>query len=93
MLDDRDFAGLSDHAQSVPGSTTGEGGIGNRTGWTDSVTFCSVLSDCIVHLLSFVTAKNTAECRLWMENADGERWVVGMASVELSNLPVWLRCS
>lgn len=66
------------------------GGIGNRTGWTDSVTFCSVLLDCVVHLLSFVAAKNTAECRLWMGNADGERWVVGMATVKLSNLPVWL---
>jgi acyl dehydratase len=40
-----------------------------------------------VHLRGAVTQKNaadhTAECDLWMENDDGERWVIGTATVAL----------
>jgi len=46
-----------------------------------------VLPDCSIHLLGFVTQKDdeqhTAECDIWMENDDGERWVVGTAAVTL----------
>lgn len=44
-----------------------------------------VLPDRNVHLRGAVTQKNeedhTAECDIWMENDDGERWVVGTATV------------
>ncbi len=46
-----------------------------------------VLPDCNIHLLGFVTQKNeadhTAECDIWMENDDGERWAIGTATVTL----------
>ena len=46
-----------------------------------------VLPDCAIHLLGFVTQKDieqhTAECDIWMENDDGERWVMGTATVVL----------
>ncbi|HKA52250.1 MAG TPA: MaoC/PaaZ C-terminal domain-containing protein [Candidatus Binatia bacterium] len=46
-----------------------------------------VLPDRDVHLRGAVTQKNeadhTAECDLWIENDDGERWVVGTATVAL----------
>ena len=46
-----------------------------------------VLPDCSIHLLGFVTQKDdeqhTAECDIWMENDDGERWVTGTAAVTL----------
>ena len=46
-----------------------------------------VLPDCSIHLLGFVTQKDdeqhTAECDIWMENDDGERWVIGTAAVTL----------
>ncbi len=46
-----------------------------------------VLPDCSIHLLGFVTQKDdeqhTAECDIWMENDDGERWVIGTAAVAL----------
>ncbi len=46
-----------------------------------------VLPDCNIHLFGFVTQKNeadhTAECDIWMENDDGERWAIGTATVTL----------
>ena len=46
-----------------------------------------VLPDCNIHLLGFVTQKDdeqhTAECDIWMENDDGEPWVIGTAAVAL----------
>ena len=46
-----------------------------------------VLPDCSIRLLGFVTQKDdeqhTAECDIWMENDDGERWVIGTAAVTL----------
>jgi len=46
-----------------------------------------VLPDCNIHLLGFVTQKDDeqhiAECDIWMENDDGERWVIGTAAVAL----------
>ena len=46
-----------------------------------------VLPDCTLHLRGAVTQKNqvdhTAECDLWIENDDGERWVIGTATVLL----------
>ena len=46
-----------------------------------------VLPDCSIHLLGFVTQKDdeqhAAECDIWMENDDGERWVIGTAAVAL----------
>ena len=46
-----------------------------------------VLPDCSIHLLGFVTQKDdeqhTAECDIWIENDDGERWVIGTAAVTL----------
>ena len=46
-----------------------------------------VLPDCNIHLLGFVTQKDdahhTAECDIWMENDDGERWAIGTATVTL----------
>ena len=46
-----------------------------------------VVPDCPLHLLGFVTQKDaeqaTAECDIWMENDDGERWVIGTATVRL----------
>ena len=46
-----------------------------------------VLPDCSIHLLGFVTQKDderhNAECDIWMENDDGERWVIGTAAVTL----------
>jgi acyl dehydratase len=46
-----------------------------------------VLPDHNVHLRGAVTQKNendhTAECDIWLENDDGERWVVGTATVTL----------
>lgn len=50
-----------------------------------------VLPDCTIHLLGFVTEKDTvhhtAECDIWMENEDGERWVIGTATVKLPRRP------
>jgi len=44
-----------------------------------------VLPDRNVHLRGAVTQKNeedhTAECDIWLENDDGERWVIGTATV------------
>ena len=44
-----------------------------------------VLPDRDVHLRGAVTQKNeadrTVECDIWLENDDGERWVVGTATV------------
>jgi acyl dehydratase len=46
-----------------------------------------VLPDRDVHLRGAVTQKNetdhTAECDIWIENDDGERWVIGTATVAL----------
>jgi len=46
-----------------------------------------VLPDCTLHLRGAVTQKSqvdhTAECDLWIENDDGERWVIGTATVLL----------
>jgi len=46
-----------------------------------------VLPDRHVHLRSAVTQKietdHTAECDIWLENDDGERWVIGTATVAL----------
>ncbi len=46
-----------------------------------------VLPDRTIHLRGAVTQKNqvdhTAECDLWIENDDGERWVIGTATVLL----------
>ncbi|HXG18308.1 MAG TPA: MaoC/PaaZ C-terminal domain-containing protein [Methylomirabilota bacterium] len=44
-----------------------------------------VLPDRNVHLRGAVTQKNeqdhTVECDIWLENDDGERWVIGTATV------------
>jgi acyl dehydratase len=44
-----------------------------------------VLPDRNVHLRGAVTQKNeadhTVECDIWIENDDGERWVIGTATV------------
>jgi len=46
-----------------------------------------VLPDRNVHLRGAVTQKNedihTAECDIWVENDEGERWVIGTATVVL----------
>ena len=46
-----------------------------------------VLPDNNIHLCGAVTQKDerthTAECDIWMENDDGERWVIGTATVAL----------
>ncbi len=46
-----------------------------------------VVPDCTIHLLGFVTQKDAeqhiAECDIWMENDDGERWAIGTATVLL----------
>ncbi len=46
-----------------------------------------VLPDKNIHLCGAVTEKNeeahTAECDIWMENDDGERWVIGTATLAL----------
>ncbi len=46
-----------------------------------------VLPDRHVHLRGAVTQKietdHTAECDIWLENDDGERWVIGTATVAL----------
>ena len=46
-----------------------------------------VLPDRNVHLRGAVTQKieadHTAECDIWLENDDGERWVIGTATVAL----------
>src|SRR2546421_6095989 len=46
-----------------------------------------VLPDRDVHLRGAVTQKSetdhTAECDIWIENDDGERWVIGTATVAL----------
>jgi acyl dehydratase len=46
-----------------------------------------VLPDRNVHLRGAVTQKSeedhSAECDIWLENDDGERWVVGTATVTL----------
>lgn len=53
-----------------------------------STTFRSpVLPDRAIRLRGAITQKNaqghTVECDLWMENDEGERWVVGTATVAL----------
>jgi acyl dehydratase len=46
-----------------------------------------VVPDCTIHLLGFVTQKDAerhiAECDIWMENDDEERWAIGTATVLL----------
>ena len=46
-----------------------------------------VLPDRTIHLRGAVTQKNdddhSAECDIWLENDDGERWVIGTATVSL----------
>jgi acyl dehydratase len=46
-----------------------------------------VLPDRTIHLRGAVTQKNetdhTAECDIWLENDEGERWVIGTATVAL----------
>ncbi len=46
-----------------------------------------VLPDRNIHLRGAVTQKieadHTAECDIWIENDDGERWVIGTATVAL----------
>ena len=46
-----------------------------------------VLPDRDVHLRGAVTQKieanHTAECDIWIENDDGERWVIGTATIAL----------
>jgi acyl dehydratase len=46
-----------------------------------------VLPDRDVHLRGAVTQKDdtdhTAECDIWIENDDGERWVIGTATLAL----------
>lgn len=46
-----------------------------------------VLPDRTVYLRGAITQKNetdhTAECDIWMENEDGERWVIGTATISL----------
>jgi len=46
-----------------------------------------VLPDRNIHLRGAVTQKleadHTAECDIWLENDDGERWVIGTATVAL----------
>jgi acyl dehydratase len=46
-----------------------------------------VLPDRNIHLRGAVTQKNeddhSAECDIWLENDDGERWVIGTATVSL----------
>jgi len=46
-----------------------------------------VLPDRDVHLRGAVTQKDetnhTAECDIWMENDDGERWVIGTVTIAL----------
>ncbi|HEV8717494.1 MAG TPA: MaoC/PaaZ C-terminal domain-containing protein [Candidatus Binatia bacterium] len=46
-----------------------------------------VLPDRNIHLRGAVTQKNepdhTAECDIWIENDDGERWVIGTVTVAL----------
>jgi acyl dehydratase len=46
-----------------------------------------VLPDRDIHLRGAITQKNeddhTAECDIWMENDDGERWVIGTATISL----------
>lgn len=46
-----------------------------------------VLPDRTVHLRGAVTQKDaadhTVECDLWMENDEGERWVIGTATISL----------
>lgn len=50
-----------------------------------------VLPDRMIHLRGAITQKNeadhTAECDLWMENDEGERWVVGTATISLPTKP------
>lgn len=50
-----------------------------------------VLPDCTIHLRGAVTQKNeadhTADCDIWMENDDGERWVIGTATVTVPTKP------
>lgn len=46
-----------------------------------------VLPDRNIHLRGAVTQKNeadhSAECDIWMENDDGERWVIGTVTISL----------
>lgn len=46
-----------------------------------------VLPDRVIRLRGAITQKNeadhTVECDLWMENDEGERWVVGTATISL----------
>ncbi|MGH7960927.1 MAG: MaoC family dehydratase [Candidatus Binatia bacterium] len=50
-----------------------------------------VLPDRMLHLRGAVTQKNqadhTAECDIWMENDDGERWVIGTTTVVVPSKP------
>jgi acyl dehydratase len=50
-----------------------------------------VLPDRTVHVRGAVTQKNetdhSVECDLWMENDDGERWVIGTATVAVPARP------
>ena len=46
-----------------------------------------VFPDCNIHLRGAVTQKNdddqTADCDIWLENDDGDRWVMGTATVSV----------
>ncbi len=46
-----------------------------------------VLPDRDIHLRGAITQKNeadhTVECDIWLENDDGERWVIGTATVSV----------
>jgi hypothetical protein len=50
-----------------------------------------VLPDRNIHLRGAITQKDseghTVECDLWMENDEGERWVIGTATLALPTRP------
>jgi acyl dehydratase len=50
-----------------------------------------VLPDRHIHLRGAITQKDeadhTAECDIWLENDEGERWVIGTATIALLSRP------
>lgn len=50
-----------------------------------------VLPERMIHLRGAITQKNdadhTAECDLWLESDEGERWVIGTATISLPTRP------